>query len=543
MTPYPILDDLGLVVVGAAVLVVVGRIARVPPILAYMVAGLLLGPATGLLRVSESLDLFAELGVALLLFVVGLELSVAKIRDFGGTAVVAGAAQVVACAALGTGVALALGFAPPAAAVTGLVVAFSSTAVVVKLLDRTGRMDTEDGRLALGILLVQDVLVVLVLTLLAGWDPAIGASGLGAHLAGLGVSVLRMAAVVAVGAALGRWALSAVVRWLLPSPEALLVLGLTWAFAFMLAAETLHLSVELGAFIAGVILAQVPHSEELRRRTHPLVDFFLAVFFVTLGAGIRTDAMAATWPAALVTAGAVIVLKPTIVAVVLRMAGRGLRTSILAGLTLGQVSEFAFILAALATTVGLVDDAYIGFVGLVGLVSIGASAILVPAAGRIAGAIERLPLPAVVRGPSTSDEVAAPVRSGHVVVVGMNTLGRLLVDRLRDRGVDVLAVDTRATRLEGLPVEGMVGDMTLREVFEASGAPDAALVVTTLQIEDVNSLLTFRCERAGVPISVHAFDPSLAEELLEIGADHLMISKHDGIGAVERALHQMGVLG
>ena len=132
----------------------------------------------------------------------------------------------------------------------------------------------------------------------------------------------------------------------------------------------------------------------------------------------------------------------------------------------------------------------------------------------------------------------------------MNTLGRLLVSRLGGLGARVLAVDTDTAKLEGLEPEGpeagavstLVGDLTLRPVFEEADAHRAALVISTVQIEDVNSLLTFRCRRAGVPVSVHAFDPSLAEELLEIGASHLMVSKHDGIRQVEQALERLGVL-
>lgn len=543
MTPYPFLDDLGVVMLGAAAMVLAGRVLRLPPILAYMAGGLLLGPVGGVLAPSESLDLFSELGVALLLFIVGLELSVSKLRDMGGTVLAAGVAQVLLTALPGAGLALVLGFGPGAAVITGLVVAFSSTAVVIKLLDRTGRMDREDGRLAIGILLVQDLLVVVALTVLGGWDPSAGAGGLAPHLGGLLISLGGMAVIVAVGAAAGRWVLPGLARWLQPTPEGFFVVGLTWAFAFMIAAETLHLSVELGAFVAGVILAQVPHTEELRRRTHPLVDFFLAVFFVTLGAGIDTSAMAATWPAALAVAALVIVGKPLVVTVVLRLAGQRLRTAFLAGLTLGQISEFAFILAGLAAGIGLVAPDYLGFVGLVGILSIGVSAILVPLGDGLADRLEALPLPAGVRGPPEAPEAPVPERRGHVVVVGMNTLGRLLVSRFTALGARVVAVDTDAAKLEGLGVETLVGDMTLSSVFGEAGAAEAALVVSTLQIEDVNSLLTFRCRRAGVPVSVHAFDPSLAEELLEIGATHLMISKHDGIRQVEEALHRVGVLG
>lgn len=542
MTPYPVLDDLGLVLIGAATVLIVGRSARIPPILAYMIAGLVLGPLTGVLRVSESLDLFAELGVALLLFVVGLELSFEKIRAFGSTAVVAGGVQVALTFALAAPLAGLLGFPTPAAVVAGLVAAFSSTAVVVKLLDRTGDMESVHGRLSIGILLVQDVLIVVVLTTLGGLGSG-AETPAGSPLADLVLALFAMGGLVVLGAAAGRWLLPGLVRWLSPTPEGLFIVGLTWAFGFILAAEALHLSVELGAFIAGVILAQLPQNDELRRRTHPLVDFFLAVFFVSLGARIDTGAMGATWPAALVMAVFVLTVKPLLTGIVLGMLGQTRGASFLTGLTLGQISEFAFILAGLAVTAGLVGPDFLGFVGLVGMITIGASSVLVPRGRALVGFLERTGLLRRLPGRAVVVEPSAHRLEGHVVVVGMNTLGRLLVERFTELGERVLAVDTDPRKLEGVATLTLAGDVTLASVFEEAGIPHAKLVASALQIEDVNSLVTYRCRQMDVPVSVHAFDPSLIDELLEIGADHLMVSKHDGIRLVEDGFRRLGVIG
>lgn len=542
MTPYPVLDDLGLVLVAAAIVLVASRSLKVPPILAYMVAGLALGPLTGALAVSESLDLFAELGVALLLFIVGLELSLAKIRAFGGTALIAGCVQVTVTFGLAAVLAGLLGFPTPAALIAGLVAAFSSTAVVVKLLDRAGELDGTHGRLSIGILLVQDVLVVVVLTALGGIGGG-GDGSAGASLAGLAVALLAMAGLIVAGAAAGRWLLPGFVRWLAPAPEGLFIVGLTWAFGFILAAEALHLSIELGAFIAGVILAQVPHTEELRRRTHPLVDFFLAVFFVSLGAGMDAGAMAAAWPAAIAMAAFVLLVKPLLTAAILGLLGQTPRDGVLTGLTLGQISEFAFILAALATTAGLVGPDFFGFVGLTGLLTIGASTLVVPRGPALVAFLDRRGLLRRLPGDRGAAPGPVPAPERHVVIIGMNTLGRMLVGRFHELGEDVLVVDTDARKLEGLPARTLTGDVTQASVFEEAGVERALLVVSALQIEDVNSLVAFRCERLGVPVSIHAFDPSLIDELLEIGADHLMVSKHDGIRLVEDGLRRLGVIG
>ncbi|HUH13645.1 MAG TPA: cation:proton antiporter, partial [Longimicrobiales bacterium] len=399
------------------------------------------------------------------------------------------------------------------------------------------------GRISLGVLLVQDGVGAGVRTLVSGLGVGQG-EGLtsvarGLLSAFLGIGVLAGAAAVAV-----RWILPPVLAWLKDSSEAVFIGALAWAFGFLVAAEMLHVSIELGAFIAGVALAQLPYNDELRRRVHPLVDFFLAVFFVALGAHMDLDAAGAfLWPA-LALSAFVLVGKPLIIAGLLARLGHSRRTAFLAGLTLGQISEFGFILAGLAVGVGILAPEMMSLVGLLGLITIGISAVLVPRGRHLHAALERRGWLDFLGG---HEDVESPPETlrGHIVLVGMNTLGRILAQRFAAVGERVLAVDTDTDKLADLPAgtEVLFGSVDHPGVFHEAGIEHAKLVVSTLQIEDVNSLLAYRCARLGVPVSVHAFDPSLAHELLEIGADHLMISKHDGIRHMAEQLQRLGVMG
>ncbi len=538
MADFPILRDLGYVVVSAAAALFLMRPLRIPPLVAYMAAGLVAGPLTGVLRVSPALELLSELGIALLLFLVGLELRFDKLRDIGRPAAVAGALQVGLTVLLAVPLAMALGFDSTEALFLALAVAFSSTVVVVKLLDRTGDLGALHGRLSIGVLLVQDVLVAVVLTLVSGFAAAGGVAGLAPVGWELAKALLAMVGLALAAAAAARYVLPRLFAWLAESPEALFVASLTWVFLFILGAEALHVSVELGAFVAGVAMAQIPFNEELRRRVHPLVDFFLAVFFVTFGAAMDPRSAAGQLPAVVALSLFALLLKPLIVAALLSRMGHGRRTAFLSGLTLGQTSEFGFILVALGVSSGLLGPELLSLVGAVGLLTMGLSAVLVPQGRRLHGLLERRGLLRFLGGESGA-EVAHPRRVGHVVVVGMNTLGRLLVRRLVEAGEKVLAVDTDPEKLRGLSCEVLLGNVDNRAVLDEADVPTAKLVVSAVQIEDVNSLLTYRCERLGVPVSVHAFDPSLAHELLEIGADHLMISKHDGIAPMMERVRRM----
>jgi Kef-type K+ transport system membrane component KefB len=541
MTDFPLLRDLGYILVAAALLALVARALRIPAIVGYMVAGLLLGPATHLVGASESLELISEVGIALLLFLVGLELSLEKIRVVGRAAVLAGVGQIAVTAVLGWGLARLLGFPPVPAAMLTLGVTFSSTVVAVKLLERRGELQALHGRLAIGILLVQDVAVAIALTLLAGLgEPdALDFATVGR---GLLEAFGGMLALVLLAIAATRWILPRLFGWLRASVEALFIWSLTWCFGFILAAQALGLSVEIGAFVAGVSLAQLEHNEEMVRRVHPLVNFFLAIFFVTLGIHMEVGAALARWPTVLALSAFVIVGKPLILMSIVPRLGYGERSSFLTALTLGQISEFSFIVAALAMNARLVGEDFLAVVGVVGLLTIGTSAALIQGGEGIYHALQGR---GVLRffGPIGLEDTGVRKMTGHVIVVGMNSLGRRIVQGLAERGETVLAVDTDPEKLRDLPCgDTLVGNTEHPAVLEKANLAGAKLLVSALNIEDANNLLAYQARRAGVPSSIHAFDPTLAGELREYGATHLMISKHDGIRQVAEALRKEGVI-
>jgi Kef-type K+ transport system membrane component KefB len=541
MTDFPLLRDLGYILVAAALMALVARRLRVPPIVGYMVAGLLLGPATHLVGATESLELISEVGIALLLFLVGLELSLDRIRDVGRAAVLAGVGQIAVTSLAGFGLARLLGLATLPAALLALGLTFSSTVVAVKLLEREGDLHALHGRLAVGILLVQDVAVAIALTLLAGLgEPS------ALNIAAVGRGLLEafggMLALVLLAVAATRWVLPRLFGWLRGSVETLFIWSLTWCFGFILAAQSLGLSVEIGAFVAGVSLAQLEHNEEMVRRVHPLVNFFLAVFFVTLGIHMEIGDALTRWPAVLALWAFVIVGKPVILMAIVPRFGYGERSSFLTALTLGQISEFSFIVAALAASAGLVGEDFLALVGVLGLLTIGTSAALIQGGERIYGALRDRSALRLFRASGREEKEAAGME-GHVIVVGMNSLGRRLVQGLTQRGEKVLAIDTDPGKLRGLPCAAtLVGNTEYPAVLDHAHLGKAKLLVSALNIEDANNLLAYQARRAGVPSSIHAFDPILIGELRENGATHLMISKHDGIRQVAEALREEGVI-
>ncbi|MQA92344.1 MAG: portal protein [Gemmatimonas sp.] len=528
-------------VVAAALFLLPLRLARVPSIVAYIVAGLVLGPATGLLALTDAIEIISEVGIVLLLFLVGLELSLDKIRHVGRAALILGLAQVAATMVGGTALARLLGFDPVESIFLGIALTFSSTVVAVKLLEEKGESESLYGRISIGVLLVQDLVVVAILTLLTGLQDATEvdvAATVGELLRAFG----GMGLLIVISVLAARYVLPRPFAWISVSLEALFIWSLGWCFVLVVAAELLHLSVELGAFIAGVSLAQLRYNHELRRRVHPLMNFFIAIFFTTLGLRMDVGSALDQLVPGLALSAFVLVAKPVIFFAIMPRLGFDRRTTFATGITLAQISEFSFIFAALGTSVGLIDEGLLAVIGMVGLTTIAASASLIEYRDR---------LYTLVQGERWLGYFGArPSRPGrhpkslhgHVIVVGMNSLGLRLVNELNELGETVLAVDTDPSKLEGLSTRTLLGSIDHPSVLEEASLKEARLVVSALQIEDTNNLLTYRCRQADVPCSIHAFDRSVIRELRQLGANHLMIPKNHGVRRMLTVLRDRGLI-
>jgi Kef-type K+ transport system membrane component KefB len=520
----------------------------VPSIVAYIVAGLALGPLTGLLSVDQTVELISELGIALLLFVVGLELSLDKIRDLGRVALVAGLGQVVFTAAGGFALAMVLGFEAIEGVFIATALTFSSTVVVVKLLDQKKELHSLYGRIAVGIFLVQDLVVIVALTFLSGLGRP-EALELSSVLGGLSLAFGGMALLCAVALLAARWLLASLFSRVASSPDTLFIWSLCWCFLFVMAAEALELSVEIGAFLAGVSLAQLPYSPDLRRRIHPLMSFFIAIFFVSLGIQMELrHAAAHLWPA-VVFSLFVLIGNPVIFLWIIARMGYGERTAFLTSVTVAQISEFSFIFAALGLSSGLIDETILSLIAVVGLITIGVSAFMIVYNHPLYRLCRRLGLlrPFGARSEEGDEEGAEMARTGgslrgHIIVVGMNALGRRLVEALHARGEITLAIDTDPAKFHDLPGRTLLGNVEYPSVLDEAHLAGAKLLVSALQIEDTNNLLAYRCREAGVASSIHVFDSSVAGPLREIGIAYPIVSKNSGTRRILAELEARGVL-
>ncbi len=413
--------------------------------------------------------------------------------------------------------------------------------MVVKLLDQKGELDSVYGRIAVGIFLVQDLVVVVALTFLAGL-------GRGEEMAtaevltNLGIAFGGMALLLVVAGVAAKWVLPAALGRVASSQETLLIVSLAWCFAFVLGAEVMELSLEIGAFLAGLALAQLPYNHDLRRRVHPLMNFFIAVFFVSLGAQMEFGAIGEIWFPAILLSLFVLLGNPFIFMLIIARMGYGERTSFLTSVTVAQISEFSFIFAAMGLATGLIGEEILSLVGVVGLITIATSAFMILYNHPLYERVSALGILRIFRareGPSPMSEEVR--REGHVVVVGMNSLGRSIVRGLHEQGEEVLAVDTDPSKLRGLPSATLLGNVEYRAVLEEADLASARLLVSALHIEEANRLLAYRCREMGVPCSINVFDPGSVGDLMRLGVDHLIEAQRIGVDRIVEELSERGV--
>lgn len=538
-----ILGSLGLIIVTAALFSFLGRGIRMPSIVVYILAGLVLGPMLGIIEVDHSLELIAEVGIALLLFLVGLELSLDKIKDVGPVAVAAGLGQVVFTAAGGFLLCWMLDFTLMESVFLAVGLTFSSTVVVVKLLDAKGDLNKLYGRIAVGIFLVQDLVVIVVLTFLAGLGEG-ESLGFTSITIGLGKAFGGMTVILLLALIASKYVLPRPFAWAARNPDTIFIWALCWCFSIVLLAEWLALSLEIGAFLAGMALAQLPYNDDLRRRLHPLMNLFIAVFFVTLGIQMELGEALAAWPTALILSLFVLIGNPLIFLIIITRMGYGEKTAFRTSVTVAQISEFSFIFATMGVASGLIGQHILSVTALVGIVTIGVSAYMILYSDPLYRFCRRFWLLKPFRAPAeTDDDRDAHEKSNHIIVIGMNALGRSIVNKLIARGEEVLAVDTDPRKLADLACPTEIGNVEYESVVEEIGLRRARAVVSALQIEDANNLIAYRCKQAGIPCAIHAFDISVVDDLIELDAEYLIMPSVDGAIEQRRIIDEKGLLG
>ena len=525
MTFESAFQEVAVLVLAAALIGVIAVQLRQPLVVALIAAGVLAGPsAFNVVTATEEIHLMAELGIALVLFVVGLKLDVRVVRAMGPVAAVTGLVQMSVTFIGGLGLAVVLGLDLITALYVALALTFSSTIIVVKLLTDSREIDDLHGRIAVGVLIVQDIVVILAIIVLT----AIGADGGGGLLQSALLVVVKGAALLGGVGVVTRFALTGLLHRVAHSPELLVLAAIAWAVGLAALADGLGFSTEVGAFIAGVALATTPYREAIGARLVPLRDFLLLFFFLDLGANLDLGGLgAAQVGIALVLSAFVLVGKPLIVLTTTGWLGYRLRVGFRSGLSISQISEFSLIVAALGLGLGHIDANAVALITAIALITISVSTYAFRYAdviyNRVGPRLSRLERRPAREEPDTGARLAV-----DVIVFGLGRFGRRLIEGLHAAGYTTLAVDFDPHAIEAWRAEGnpaVYGDMEDPELPGALPLANAAWVVSTVPRRDTNIALLHALRHHGHPgrVAVTAHHADDARILRERGVDLVLL--------------------
>lgn len=475
MEQLRVLRDLVILLAAALPVIIVAHRLRVPTVVAFLLAGMAIGPhGLRLIAQQGSVAGLAEIGVVLLLFTIGLELSLSRVVRLGRLVLQGGGLQVLGTVAAGAALALGMGIGTRAALLSGALVALSSTAIVLKMYADRGELDTPHGRVVVGVLLFQDLCVVPLMLLI----PVLAGSGAaGSPLGDFVSSLAVLAALVLGGRLLVPRVLARVVA--LRNREIFTLCVMFFGLAAAYVTASFDLSLAIGAFVAGLVIAESEYGLQALSDVLPFRDTFSGIFFISVGMLLDLRFL---WQRPLLLAGAallVIVLKTIMGAGATLSLGRSLRVAVIAGLGLAQVGEFSFVLAGAAVPLGLLDPAgYQLFLGA-SVLSMLAAPFLVAAAEPVAERVHRLARrPPIALPPQEAPEVAR--RQDHVIIVGFGLSGQSLARVLKAAGIPYVILEqngqmVRRARLAREPI--YFGDGARPEVLEKVGIARARVIV------------------------------------------------------------------
>lgn len=536
-------SEIALLLIISAAAGLLAMLLRQPVLIAYIVVGIVAGPAIlGVVTAQDQIDLFAQIGVSILLFLVGLKLDLQHVRHIGPVALATGLGQLAFTIAVGFGLILMMGRSPMEALYVAVALTFSSTIIIVKLLTDKGELDSLHGRIAVGFLIVQDLAVVLAMMAMSALRaPEMGASAVAAVLAG------RIALAALLLFVLMRYILPPLVALMARSRELLLVFALAWGTSLAALGDWAGFSKEAGAFLGGFALASTPFRDAISARLTGIRDFLLVFFFIDLGAKLDFSTLGNELGPALALSLFVLVGNPLIVMAIMGYMGYRKRTGFMAGLTVAQISEFSIVFIAMGISLGHVGKEALGLTTLVGLTTITLSTYMILYAHKIydwvapwLGLFER-------NHPYREDVLSQPHLTRvtpEVLIVGLGRYGLRLAQGLKSAGLHVHALDfdpevARSARQAGFHVYfGDANDADSLAEIPLGGIP---WIVSTLpDIASNRVLLQGLAEkRFDGKIAVVARDEVMGEAMETMGSPKLLYPMRNAVDHAVTALTKL----
>jgi Kef-type K+ transport system membrane component KefB/Trk K+ transport system NAD-binding subunit len=532
----PIFTELSIILVLATGIAIVMRFLKQPLIVGYILAGIIVGPYfLNLLHSKDEMEFFSKIGISILLFIVGLTLNPDIAKEVGKASVVTGLGQVFFTAGVGFFVVKALGFDISASIYIALALTFSSTIIILKLLTDRGDTGKLYGKISIGFLLVQDLFATIILLIVT----TIGAKGGTSTASTEFISIIVTGAIIAVSLyIISKYLLPKLVKYVGGNQEVLFIFSVAWGLGLASLFHFIGFSIEIGALVAGVMLATSPFAYEIGARMKPLRDFFILIFFILLGAQMVFSQLSLLIVPALLLSAFVLIGNPLIVFFLMNILGYRNKTSFMAGLTVAQISEFSLILVTLGYSLGHISQDVVSLVTIVGVITIAGSTYLILYADSLY-VLLRNTLKKIAPRKHSHRENADQLESADIVIFGYDRVGHEFVSAIEGMSTNFFVVDyspQSIQRLAGLSIPFRYGDAEDVEFLGELGLQNVKLVISSIPDHKTNLVLvkTYRsCNPSGV-IIVIAHSVLDAEELYSSGASYVVMPHH--LGAHHAAL-------
>ena len=514
--------ELGLIVLIATFFGIIFRHLKQPTILAYIFTGIVLGSSVlNVLQFNEFITVFSELGIAFLLFLVGLNLDLRVLREIGKPSILVGAGQIIFTSFLGFIISNFMGFGLLEAIYIAIALSFSSTIIIVKLLGDKKELNSLYGKISIGVLLLQDFIAILVLLF-------ISSLGEGTSISQIAIDfIVKGLAFFAVSFFVAKFLLTKMFDKSAESQELLFLSAISWCMLLTVFSKFLGLSFEIGAFVAGVSLASIPYSFEVSGKIKYLRDFFLVLFFVSLGSTIVVTSFNGVILQALALSAIVLLGNPLIVMLLAQLLGYRSKTSFLVGLTIAQISEFSLIVIALGFKVGHISSEIVSVITLTAVITITISTYYIIYSQKLyslfGGVLKKL------QRSNLMDELPekSPGKKINLIVVGFGKAGRIIFEALKIDKREVLLVDFDPFVIKELRSRGfnaLYGDATDQEVLDTLMDFTPHMIVSTSEnlATDIE-LLKYVKGKSKLPVIVLARDTEDAKKLYNHKADLVLV--------------------
>ncbi|MFT4304776.1 MAG: cation:proton antiporter [Candidatus Woesearchaeota archaeon] len=518
--------ELGIVILIAVIISGIMKFLRQPLIIGYIITGLLISFFfTEALDFQDSIATFAKVGVALLLFMVGLHLNPKSIKDVGKVSLFTGIGQVTLTTTIGFIICQLMGFSLVESFYIAISLAFSSTIIIMKLLSDKGDVEALYGKISIGFLIVQDLIVVFLLMIISSTAGAVGSNFVGLMVE----SILIGIAVIAIIMIFGIYVLPKLIKNAAKSQEFLLLFSIGWCIALGALFHYLGYSLETGALIAGVVLSMSPYRYEISSKMKPLRDFFIVLFFILLGSQMIIENLAQMLPLAIILSVVVLIGNPIIVMTIMGLMGYTKRNGFLAGLTVAQISEFSIILVTLGISVGHVGTEVLSLVTIIALITIAGSTYFILYSNKIYPVISKYLSIFERKKGNKKDIHRYHDDKGHdIVLIGYNRTGYDLMESFKRIKQKFLVVDYNPDVILKLAKEGidcLYGDASDLETLNEINFEKAKMIVSTIGDIETDILLIQKIRERNKKVIIIVVSHQIEESirLYEEGANYVIL--------------------